>query len=1284
VVAVLHTLGAPDKLSHLIEGESLLNDGTAYVVFAIFLEFAGGVDLTGGDIVLKFLQLSLGGPLWGLAMGLGAGYAMRLPGAHGDPLTEISLLVCGVYTTFFVAEHHLHVSGVLAVVAFGVYLGKEREIVVGRSTERRNHEFWEMVGFLANSFIFVLSGLVIYNKLFDMEAHHRGVNLGSCLAMYVVLHAVRGCMVYGMFAAGLKDMGYGINMNEAHVMVYGGLRGAVGLALAMEVEHDQRIDPAVRETVMVQVGGIVALTLLINGTTAGLFYEYLNPYPEVPYRESLTVRALIQLDIEVHGSKSRHLTDSSSNSRASGLGMGMDGHSPHKKVQPKKKQRGDAGLLHHLAESPFHGFADYPTVRSILPDVARVTRLGHVLVLDRDHPDVNADGVIDILESLEIFSSDAVLAEANSKQDRVNAAKSKVGKFVLGAQGNSPWGHVKAGVRLKNLSDGLQKDRMRRRSTRKVMPAQAKTWQKEGEDDDPHQNQLRQWIVQQKDVVQGNSTSLRNGTVDSESNASSPTGGPASPSSSSSQYPSEPLSSPPKIFGLKLPAIGTEAKVVPVALTGGSGSSPILTAPQPISTPADPADPPAVAAPQRASTPKSLANFGFGRGASREEEEGRGSEKWGSSTEGKEDEGEAQVSAVDATAAAAAAASAETKEPSPDRQEKEQEVAAARDQDEEEGSAKKEKRKSERSSIDSGKFLQVSRTHMKATTQVGQIADMQAELKDALHDLTHGSSFSSLQTQKSVDRVKDKEPTADIVAPPTDHHDGEGEEEEKQAAAAAEGSEEEKQAKLDGAEEEKGGGTPLGASRTMAPPPEEEKAQVEWAEKAAIGGLFGNINSEMKVTVWEVVLKAMEMQMGAMYEHRTISGAAYQRLVECVNLAVDSLPLHEAAAVSAEAAVAAAAAHEQAERDKAGAEAEAALLAGTGLRRRSVVPFVDTPVGPPSSSSSSSALSAAVGGDSLLPSHRLNPGVGDDGGPPSPGRAAVTAKQITSVKNWKKVQKFVLVESVVNQGFGIDGGKVAGGRRGSSPPDKADHKNKNKNKKKAFNPFQVAWNMLEHSVDTDLDTAVQNSKNKALYRCVRSMVPPSEQGLTTSVQALMGFIAAVEKTSRSISSSAFESIFAEDPTQILEHLARESSSSSSSTSESFNDVTPMPKRRMSGKLFTDTKNRRASVMRTTSQVLNEVKGNKKMRLPIVSWVLKQLKVVKLQAYGTLAAMRLMFPAELRVIHTMLATEIALGYMREKVRLLCDQGLLTHHTLEDILEVIKRRHEKMHRYHLRFL
>jgi hypothetical protein len=384
--------------------ESLLNDGTAYVVFAIFKELAGGIELTGGEMATTFIQLSVGGPLWGLAMGIAVSHVMRLRAAVGDALTEITVLLCGVYTTFFLAEHYLHVSGVLAVVVFGVFLGKERERIVGHGVGHRNHEFWEMVGFLANALIFAVSGLIIFGLTLTTEI---GIaSIGALVIMYVSLHLIRGIMVETLRQAGLKQTGYGIDGKEAMVMVYSGLRGAVGLALAMEVEHDSRIAQRVQEIVMLQVGGIVLLTLLVNGTTAGIVYEYINPYPELEYREALTIRTLIQLDIEVRGTASRHVAGTDSGETSVG------------------------GLLEHLRESPFHGYADWPTVADILPDVTRLSRVGHVLALDRSHPDVNANVVTSTLVNLEKKVQERRMSERQMSEPLTSNASKAFAKRV--------------------------------------------------------------------------------------------------------------------------------------------------------------------------------------------------------------------------------------------------------------------------------------------------------------------------------------------------------------------------------------------------------------------------------------------------------------------------------------------------------------------------------------------------------------------------------------------------------------------------------------------------------------------------------------------------------------------------------------------------------------------------------------------------------------------------------------------------------------------------------------
>ncbi len=115
VVGVLNTLGAPAHLKHMIEGESLLNDGSAVVIFLIAQQMMDAENqLTGGEMLLKFLRLSGGGVFWGLISGYAAFYWCKLS-KHAS-VVDVAVLVLCIYMVFYVGEHGFHVSGVLAAV----------------------------------------------------------------------------------------------------------------------------------------------------------------------------------------------------------------------------------------------------------------------------------------------------------------------------------------------------------------------------------------------------------------------------------------------------------------------------------------------------------------------------------------------------------------------------------------------------------------------------------------------------------------------------------------------------------------------------------------------------------------------------------------------------------------------------------------------------------------------------------------------------------------------------------------------------------------------------------------------------------------------------------------------------------------------------------------------------------------------------------------------------------------------------------------------------------------
>lgn len=306
VVAVLQTLGAPKKLRALIEGESLLNDGSAFVLFLIFKDIvaaeAQGIEAPGaGEMIGTFAQLALGGPIVGYIIAVL--FVIFVRQVYNDKFVEVSGLLVVVFGTFFFAETVIHVSGVLAVVVFGLYMSARGKYALSREVEEQNHTIWSEVAWLADSLVFVLAGVVIFREVVqDTNVAGDPLNWAYLGLLYVMLHVVRGLAVWMLFPV-LRRLGYGVNWKEGVVMVWGGLRGAVGLALGLLVELDPHIPAEKKVLINFHISGIVFLTLLVNGTTAAKIYTKLDIYPVNPFREVLVRRALSMLETETE----RHL-----------------------------------------------------------------------------------------------------------------------------------------------------------------------------------------------------------------------------------------------------------------------------------------------------------------------------------------------------------------------------------------------------------------------------------------------------------------------------------------------------------------------------------------------------------------------------------------------------------------------------------------------------------------------------------------------------------------------------------------------------------------------------------------------------------------------------------------------------------------------------------------------------------------------------------------------------------------------------------------------------------------
>lgn len=308
VVALLKELGASKKLGTLIEGESLLNDGTAIVIFMVFFSAITGT-ASDTNAIAEFGRVAFGGTLIGLIIaGVVIAWVKRV---FNDALVEISVIIAAAYLTFFVAEHFLHMSGVLGLVALGLAMASVGKTRISPEVQHFLHEFWELAAFIANVLIFIIVGVVISQRVeFSIDDF---ILLGI---FYIGIHVVRAIMLV-LFYPLMKKFGYGVTKNETVILWYGALRGAIGLALALVVLgiDDKFIssDPILAQKIKNQfffiVSGIVTLTLLINATTIKYVLNYLGMTKIAPAKALMIISANEYMKTSAENALERLKTD---------------------------------------------------------------------------------------------------------------------------------------------------------------------------------------------------------------------------------------------------------------------------------------------------------------------------------------------------------------------------------------------------------------------------------------------------------------------------------------------------------------------------------------------------------------------------------------------------------------------------------------------------------------------------------------------------------------------------------------------------------------------------------------------------------------------------------------------------------------------------------------------------------------------------------------------------------------------------------------------------------------
>lgn len=290
VAALLNEVGAPPRLKMHISGESMLNDGSAMVFYTIFsarylyeLGLPGGEDVDVAQGFAIFFRMAGGGAALGIAFGLGLLLMLEHLNRRLDNeenVLQVAATVTVAYLSFYTAEMSCEMSGVISVVLCGI---TTRAYGAGLINNPEMMEsFWILLEHLLNTLLFALGGVVwgtVITGTGIRQDHWTGTDWGYLILLYILVVAIRGVLV-AVFYPILSRIGLKTNPQESIFIWWGGLRGAVGIALAISLDNevwtnteDNNPEDNIARKDVTQlfgmVGGIAFFTLVINGTSAG-------------------------------------------------------------------------------------------------------------------------------------------------------------------------------------------------------------------------------------------------------------------------------------------------------------------------------------------------------------------------------------------------------------------------------------------------------------------------------------------------------------------------------------------------------------------------------------------------------------------------------------------------------------------------------------------------------------------------------------------------------------------------------------------------------------------------------------------------------------------------------------------------------------------------------------------------------------------------------------------------------------------------------------------------------
>lgn len=268
--AVLRRLGIPQRIVTILEGESLINDATAIVAYrmAVAAVVTGAFSL--GGAALRFVLIAAGGVAVGLVIGWLAALVRR---RVDDPPTQITLSLLTPFAAYLPAET-LGVSGVLAVVTTGLYIGGIR-LLLSPATRLQTRAVWEVVVFLLNGFIFILIGLQLRGIMDGLQEFSLPTLLGYAALVSLTAIVVRIAWVFPAtylpraLSRRLRERDPYPSWRHVAVVAWAGMRGVVSLAaaFALPLTLPGGAPFPARDMILFLTFSVILATLVVQGLT---------------------------------------------------------------------------------------------------------------------------------------------------------------------------------------------------------------------------------------------------------------------------------------------------------------------------------------------------------------------------------------------------------------------------------------------------------------------------------------------------------------------------------------------------------------------------------------------------------------------------------------------------------------------------------------------------------------------------------------------------------------------------------------------------------------------------------------------------------------------------------------------------------------------------------------------------------------------------------------------------------------------------------------------------------